>query len=176
MTSPITRLSNSRTRCERACAGQRCTMSSGYSTFSAAVNTGNRLNVWKMKPVVCARKSASASAERPVTSISSMMAPVLFVIFQRIRPKGIGGLEGSGPKRSAWLFGALALAINTTGTFAYTQALEGGTASLVVTISSAYPLVTVIMAVAFLREKLNRYNIAALAIVVLGLILIGSTA
>jgi transporter family protein len=108
--------------------------------------------------------------------MSSMLAPVLFVFFRKVRPKGIGGLEGANPTRTAWILCALALAINTTGTFAYTNALQGGSASLVVPISSAYPLVTVVMAVAFLREKLNRYNLIALAVVVIGLVLIGLTA
>jgi transporter family protein len=107
--------------------------------------------------------------------ISSMLAPVLFVSFRMVRPKGIGGLEGDNPTRTAWILGALALAINTTGTFAYTYALQGGSASLVVPISSAYPLVTVVMAVAFLREKLNRYNLVALAVVVVGLVMVGLT-
>ena len=108
--------------------------------------------------------------------MSSMLAPVLFVFFRKVRPKGIGGLEGDNPTRTAWILCALALAINTTGTFAYTNALQGGSASLVVPISSAYPLVTVVMAVAFLREKLNRYNLIALAVVVISLVLIGLTA
>ena len=108
--------------------------------------------------------------------MSSMLAPVLFVFFRKVRPKGIGGLEGDNPTRTAWILCALALAVNTTGTFAYTNALQGGSASLVVPISSAYPLVTVVMAVAFLREKLNRFNLIALAVVVISLVLIGLTA
>jgi bacterial/archaeal transporter family protein len=106
---------------------------------------------------------------------SSLLAPVLFLFFSKVRPKGIGGLDGNNSTRTAWILGALALAINTTGTFAYTSALQGGSAALVVPISSAYPLVTVAMAVAFLREKLNRYNLIALAVVVVGLVLIGLT-
>jgi len=107
--------------------------------------------------------------------MSSLLAPILFVFFSKIRPSGIGGLDGNNATRNAWILGALALAINTTGTFAYTNALQGGSASLVVPISSAYPLVTVVMAVAFLREKLNRYNLIALAVIVVGLVLIGLT-
>ena len=47
-----------------------------------------------------------------------------------------------------------------------------GLASLVVPISSAYPLVTVTVALLLLGEKLNRLQLTALACVITGLLMI----
>ena len=70
------------------------------------------------------------------------------------------------------VFGVVRLALSVTGTLVFTFALAGGLASLVVPISSAYPLVTVVAALLLLREKLNRFQFAALACVVTGLLFI----
>jgi len=104
--------------------------------------------------------------------ISSLTAPVAYGWFRRVRP--IGKIEAS-PSRSAWALGAVCLAINVAGAFAYSFALEGGTASLVVPISSAYPIVTVVLAIALLREKIDLVHAAALCGVLAGLILLGIT-
>ncbi len=102
--------------------------------------------------------------------ISSLTAPMLYVFFRK------GSIDSSAkPIRMAWAMGAVALAVNVSGTYAYTYALQEGTASLVVPISSAYPIVTVVLALAFLRERISRLHVSSLAIVVLGLVLIGVT-
>ena len=102
--------------------------------------------------------------------ISSFTAPLLYVFFRR------GSIDSKArPGRMAWAMGAVALAVNVSGTYAYTYALQEGTASLVVPISSAYPIVTVVLAIAFLRERINRLHASSLGVVVLGLILIGVT-
>jgi uncharacterized membrane protein len=49
-----------------------------------------------------------------------------------------------------------------------------GLASLVVPISSAYPLVTVIVALLLLGEKLNRLQVVGLACVITGLLVIAT--
>ena len=92
--------------------------------------------------------------------------------FRRVRP---GAIKGTDPSRLAWAITALSLGINVSGTFVYTFALEQGSASLVVPISSAYPIVTAILAVAFLKEKVNALHLLALGIVVVGLVMIGLT-
>jgi drug/metabolite transporter (DMT)-like permease len=46
----------------------------------------------------------------------------------------------------------------------------------VVPISSAYPLVTVVLAVALLHEKLSWFHVIALVAVLIGMIVIGITA
>lgn len=104
--------------------------------------------------------------------ISSLTAPVLYAWFRRVRP-----LRGTfpNPGRLAWAFGAAALVVNVFGAFAYTYALEQGSASLVVPISSAYPLITVVMAMALLKERISRLQVVALAGVVVGLVLVGVT-
>lgn len=104
--------------------------------------------------------------------LSSLTAPLLYGWFRRMRPIE---KDPKIPARSAWAFGALALALNVFGAYAYTYALQDGTASLVVPISSAYPIVTVVMAVGLLREKINRLHALSLGVVVAGLVLIGLT-
>jgi transporter family protein len=97
------------------------------------------------------------------------------VIYASLRRDRQSKLFTGGPSRFYWTIGALALAVNVAGAFAYTFALEDGTASLVVPISSAYPLVTIVLAVALLHEKLTKLHYPALAAVVAGLVLIGVT-
>ena len=104
--------------------------------------------------------------------VSSLSAPLLYALFRSIRPDNE---DRGNPTRLAWSIGAVALALNVVGAWAYSYALETGSASLVVPISSAYPLVTVVMAVAFLREKINRFHIAALVVVGASLILVGAS-
>jgi transporter family protein len=104
--------------------------------------------------------------------LSSLTAPVLYGYARRVRP---GRLAGDNPTRDFWLFGAVALGLNVTGALAYTFALQDGSASLVVPISSAYPLITIVLAIMFLREKLTKWHYPALAAVVAGLVLIGVT-
>ncbi len=104
--------------------------------------------------------------------MSSLTAPVLYYWFRRIKPGTQASLR---PTKTAWTLGAMALAVNVVGALTYTFALEGGSASLVVPISSAYPLVTVLLAVGLLNEKIGRLQATALAVVVLGLVMIGLT-
>ena len=91
-------------------------------------------------------------------------------MFRRVRPERS---RPGNPPRIAWVLGATALALNVCGVFAFSFALNAGFASLVVPISGAYPLVTVILAVALLREKLDRIHVIALALVIIGLTMIG---
>lgn len=104
--------------------------------------------------------------------LSSLTAPVFYAWFRRLRP---GGTRMASPPRSAWILGAAGLALNVTGTFAFSFALEGGNAALVVPISSAYPLITIVLAVAVLREKLTYLHMLAVGAVVIGLVMIGIT-
>lgn len=102
--------------------------------------------------------------------ISSLTIPPVYAWLKRSRPAA----SGNGTLTSkAWVFGGAALALNVIGAFAFSYGLEEGTASLVVPISSAYPIVTGLLAVALLREKLNWIQAAALVTVVAGLVVIG---
>lgn len=104
--------------------------------------------------------------------ISSLTAPVLYAWARRVRPVP---LKGEDPTRTAWVIGGFALLLNVLGAFAYTYALEGGNASLVVPVTSAYPIVTALLAVALLRERVSRQQAVALVAVVIGLVMIGIT-
>ncbi len=104
--------------------------------------------------------------------ISSTIVPIAYIWFRRARPVQS---RNSKPSWKAWVLGATALASNVCGVFAFSFALNAGSASLVVPISSAYPLVTVILAVALLHEKLDRFHIVALIFVIIGLVVIGIT-
>lgn len=104
--------------------------------------------------------------------LSSLTAPVLYAWFRRMRP---GGKRDESPGTRIWAMGAVGLALNVTGAFAYSFALEQGSASLVVPISSAYPIVTVVLALVLLREKVSKLQAVALAVVVSGLVMIGLT-
>ena len=105
--------------------------------------------------------------------LSSLTAPLIYSMFRRVkRPSN----APENPTRLAWTYGAIALALNVLGAYAYTYALEKGNASLVGPTSSAYPIVTVVLAVAFLKEKLHKTQVIWLAGVCIGLLLVGVSA
>lgn len=101
-------------------------------------------------------------------AISAVTVPLVYLWLRRVR----AGPSKVGASRTAWFFGAATIAINVCGTLAFTFALSMGLASLVVPISSAYPLVTVMAALLLLGEKLNRLQIGALACVIAGLLML----
>ena len=103
--------------------------------------------------------------------ISSLTAPLLYAWVRSVRP---APAAPTSPSRLAWSFGAVALALHVFGAWAYTYALDTGAASLVVPISSAYPIVTAMLALALLKEKVNAVQAIALVGVVAGLVLIGA--
>ncbi len=64
--------------------------------------------------------------------------------------------------------------ISAVGNVSFFGALRnGGPASTVVPISGLYPLVTVLAAVLFLKEKMNRVQIAGIGLAVAAIILLG---
>lgn len=96
-------------------------------------------------------------------------------VYSWLRFRYPSSMPGDDPSRRAWAVGAIALAVNVGGAWAYTFALETGNASLVVPISSAYPLITVVLAIIIYRERVNRLQTAALAFILTGLVLLGMT-
>jgi len=104
--------------------------------------------------------------------ISAVSAPLIYSWFRRVKPAGVAPKN---PRRMSWALGAIGLAVNVSGAYAFSFALEQGLASLVVPISSAYPLVTVVLAIAILKERVSRIQVVPLVVVVLGLILVGIT-
>jgi len=104
--------------------------------------------------------------------VSSLTAPLIYGWIRRVRPVRN---TPANPSRRVWALGAAGLGVNLIGAIAFSFALEGGTASLVVPISSAYPMITVALAVALLKERIDRLHIVPLVIVVIGLVLVGVT-
>lgn len=105
--------------------------------------------------------------------LSAVTAPLIYSWFRQVRP---GKDPPKNPTRKFWVLGAIGLGVNVSGAYAFSFALEQGTASLVVPISSAYPIVTVALAIALLKERISRIHIVPLVVVVLGLVLVGVTA
>ena len=105
--------------------------------------------------------------------ISSLTAPLIYVWVRRV---GVPSKVKENPTRLACAYGAVGLALNVVGAYAYTYALERGNASLVGPTSSAYPIVTVVLALAILKEKLHKTQIFWLAGVCVGLLLVGASA
>jgi drug/metabolite transporter (DMT)-like permease len=103
---------------------------------------------------------------------SSLTAPLIYGWFRLVCK---AGNAPSCPSRTAWSFGAVSLSLNVFGAFAYSYALDTGFASLVVPISSAYPIVTALLAMAILKERVNWVQAVALVSVVAGLVFIGLT-
>lgn len=101
--------------------------------------------------------------------ISNVIAPSVYTVLRRLRPRQSGSDK---PSWTAWAIGAAALAVNVCTIFVFSFALEVGPASLVVPISSAYPLVTVVLAVLLLHERLRRFHAVALGFILVGLIVI----
>ena len=104
--------------------------------------------------------------------ISSFTAPLMYALF---RTRWRGEDAPTNPSNIAWSFGVISLAVNVLGALAYSYALDSGSASLVVPISSAYPIVTVVLAMVILKEHVNFGQAIALIGVVAGLVLIGVT-
>ncbi len=105
-------------------------------------------------------------------AISSFTVPFFYAWFRRSNPNRKADAH---PSWITWILGVTALALNVFGVFALSFALQTGFASLVVPISCAYPLVTVLLAVALLHEKLDRLHMMALVLVIIGLMAIGTT-
>jgi uncharacterized membrane protein len=102
--------------------------------------------------------------------ISSLTIPLIYVMLRKPKP-----ISNEKPSRTLWAAGVAGVAFNVTGTLIFAFALSMGQASLVAPISSAYPLVTIAIAILALDEKLNRLQTFAIACVLIGLITIAMT-
>ncbi len=86
-------------------------------------------------------------------------------------------LTAAGNRRRGAINSFLAGALTCAGNVAYYHALNlGGKAATVVPLTALYPLVTIVLAVAFLRERLNPIQLAgiALSLVAIGLFNVAS--
>ncbi|HUK51466.1 MAG TPA: EamA family transporter [Terriglobales bacterium] len=104
--------------------------------------------------------------------LSSLTIPTAYSMLRKAR-RELKILER--PSWTLWGTGAAGVALNVTGTLIFAFALNIGQASLVVPVSSAYPLVTIVVAILLLGEKLNRIQLIALVFVLIGIVTIGMT-
>jgi transporter family protein len=102
--------------------------------------------------------------------LSSLIIPTIYCV---LRSKRQELLTLEKPSRRLWETGAAGVALNVSGTLIFAFALNLGQASLVVPISSAYPLVTVAVAIFLLGERLNRLQMIALVLILIGLVTLG---
>ncbi len=87
------------------------------------------------------------------------LLPVLVALGRR------RGSSQTGNRRRGSLLAFLAGALTCGGNVAYYQALNvGGKASTVVPLTALYPLVTIVLAVTFLRERLNRVQLCGIGV------------
>jgi transporter family protein len=105
-------------------------------------------------------------------TVSTLTVPLIYAWFRKNRSAQLGSGERS---RVTWVFGGVALMINVVGTYFFSFALKTGFASLVVPVSSSFPLVTVTLAVLLLQEKLNRFQLVGFLSVVIGLVMLGTS-
>jgi uncharacterized membrane protein len=79
----------------------------------------------------------------------------------------MGGLD-----KSASFWAAAAGLLDTTGSVAFVRASQLGRLDTVVVLSSLYPVVTVLLALVFLRERLTRWKALGVCATIVALPLI----
>lgn len=107
--------------------------------------------------------SAGASAALVYTSIANLTCIYVICVFMRADLRI--------PTRGRDVIVAIAL-LNLTANYAYLAGVAVDFVSLVAPISSAYPVVTVLLAHFFLRERLAAGQYAGIAFILLGVILL----
>jgi transporter family protein len=95
------------------------------------------------------------------------------VIAAAISPTGWAGRNRRRGIAFAFLTGLIACLANTATYKAYT---EGGPASIVLPVAAVYPVLTVLAAWGFLGEKVNRVQLAGIAVGMIGVALLGVAA
>jgi len=114
---------------------------------------------------VLSKPLSSAVSSWQMLAFSTVgLLPVMAVL---VASRQLG--SGRNPRRGFWLaFGSGIL--GSAGNVAYFQALAmGGKAAAVTPLTSLYPLVTIVLAVVFLRERLNAIQGAGIVLSLVGL-------
>lgn len=121
--------------------------------------------LWGLWGFIAKVSSAKMSPRAEQILYTAGMLPLAAAALMRLR----GKLETD--KRGA-SFGVLNGVLAGLGQIAFYAALGAGPASIVTAISGLFPLVTVVLAVLFLRERLNSVQAGgiALALVAIGLL------
>ncbi|MBM3822445.1 MAG: DMT family transporter [Verrucomicrobia bacterium] len=115
--------------------------------------------LWAMVAVLCwggwavmgkAVGEAFSPAQSQAYSTLGML-PVLLILLRRAKPAE----RAASKKHAGWAFGAGLMAC--LGNMAYYDALSrGGKAATVMPLTAMYPLVTILLALVFLKERFNR--------------------
>jgi uncharacterized membrane protein len=92
-----------------------------------------------------------------------------FFISITYAPFALGNLKNLTPSLLVLIL--VLFVIGTTGTVIYYEALKKGNPSLVGTIATSFPAVTVILSLLFLRERINLPQAAAIIFILAGIIL-----
>jgi transporter family protein len=100
-----------------------------------------------------------------VSTIGLLLALTLFAGSKTL---GVGGSKRRG---AFWAF-VTGLCGGIGNVALYLSFSHGGKASIVVPLSGVYPLVSVVLALVFLREKLNRVQMAGIGLALVALILL----
>lgn len=104
-----------------------------------------------------------------ITAISSLVSPIFAVVlFSYIKMKSVS--FNSSPL--AVFLIVLTFLAGVSGSLAYYYALTKGNASVVVSLTSLYPAVTILLSVLILREKINIIQAFGFSLVLLGAFLI----
>ena len=99
-------------------------------------------------------------------SLSNFLAGIPYYLWRRKR------VPPPDPSRRAYAFGAGGFLLMMTGIVASTVALSIGDASLVTAVGGCAPVVTSLVAFAFLKEKATPLRVLALLLFVPGIILV----
>jgi uncharacterized membrane protein len=83
--------------------------------------------------------------------------------------------SNNGTKKVGIFWGVLSVALFTLGSIFIYLAFESGLVSLVSPITNGYPILTVVIAHSFLKEKLTINQKIAIALFIFGTILVGVT-
>jgi transporter family protein len=93
------------------------------------------------------------------------MIPLVVIAIFRLRRKVETDRRGASYGMLNGVFAGL-------GLLAYYAAMEGGKASIVGPVTSLYPLVTVILAVALLKERLNRVQLMGIGLAITSILIL----
>lgn len=109
--------------------------------------------------------SASATPLQLQVLFALGMAPVALLILLRVRLKLDMDVAGAG-------CGLLSGILSGLGTLGYYAAMRGQDVSLVAPMAGLFPLLTVVLSFAILRERLNRVQLAGMALALAAMVIL----
>jgi transporter family protein len=124
--------------------------------------------VWGSWGVVSKIASAGVDADTNQIFFTLGLLPLMLIMWRSPRVRGGGSQRKSG---IAWAF--VTGILGGTGNIAFFHALViGGKASIVVPVTALFPLITVILAIALLHERISNLQKAGLAVALVAIYLL----